>query len=219
MEAHRQTESGLGFAAFLDTLFARDLVTVGPDLLSAIPDTERAAAGRLLQEEYARTVLELPGTAPAFDLTTALEAARVFHNACVNLVNRALDAATVTPAVRFQGGPGADGAAAHLAADLVFHRLPNLWQMTRNAAPGDPLAIALQDLAAAWPLSAVGITDLPPCRPDVLTRLLAHPCLRILYADRVIQRRDRQRLQHPETRAAVQECLGGTTELWPDMEH
>jgi hypothetical protein len=90
--------------------------------------------------------------------------------------------------------------------DLAFQFLPELISLARGIAEQDPLVEGLRTLAAAWPLSSVGVRDLPDYL-DV-TPFIDEPCLRRLYADRIVERKDLLRLNHPAAREAVREALG-----------
>jgi len=200
---------------FLDNLFATGAVAVLREPLPAGGD-EGPRAREILRAEYDRRRVECPGLPPRFDETAALTAGRLFHNGCVCLVNRALAEADVQAALALSK-PLPGDAATSFSLDLLFVHLASLLQMAEGAAPGDPLVTRLRELAAAHPLSSVGIRELDGLADE--GAILGHPALRRLYADRIIAHRDEARLGNPEALGAVRESLGTYTNLWPELEH
>lgn len=104
----------------------------------------------------------------------------------------------------------AAAAAAVFSADLCLRHLPAIFRMAQTLSPGDPLLGALQNLAARFPLSGVGIAagghGLP--ESDSLPVILSHPGLRQLFLDRILTTRSRDWLHHPQIAEALQQTLG-----------
>jgi hypothetical protein len=76
------------------------------------------------------------------------------------------------------------------------------------------LLARLVDWANAWPLSSVGI---PGASPTALDPVLEHPSLRVVYADRIIARKDLARLNDPRACEAVLRAIGLHAELAPEV--
>jgi len=104
------------------------------------------------------------------------------------------------------------------SADLLLRYLGDLMTMARAVADRDILVTELSRLAGQWPLSSIGAAKIDPNQLDVraVDMVMADRCLRQLYIDRVIARRDLSRLEHPGVRDGVHEALGLYHELWPE---
>jgi MoxR-vWA-beta-propeller ternary system domain bpX4 len=172
----------------------------------------REAEG-VLAEFDRRYRLELPGEAPGLSAAAATWAAEMFIRACQCLVFREIDEAGVNERL----SPRLNGkldASAHYSVDLTFRLLPDLYHRAEAASRHDPLLTRLKEWADEWPLSSVGIAGSTPKQLDAI---LEHPSLRILYADRIIARKDIGRLNDPRARAAVLGAIGLHEELAPEV--
>jgi hypothetical protein len=79
---------------------------------------------------------------------------------------------------------------------------------------GDPLVQELKTLAAAWPLSSVGVPDLPPPNLDSFA---SHPALARLYADRIIAAGEASRLGNALIDDLLRADLGIHHHLAPEL--
>ncbi|HVU65030.1 MAG TPA: hypothetical protein VHC70_13700, partial [Phycisphaerales bacterium] len=132
---------------------------------------------------------------------------------CQFLIYRDLPDDAVTHALQKQSPRPPDPVACY-SADIALSFLPDLFQLARGISPDDPLVQAMRELARQWPLSSVGI----PLSADAdLAPFIEHPCLRELYVERILQRRDRSRTGHPAVRAAIRSAVGAYHELAPEM--
>lgn len=159
------------------------LGAAGPPVCDAAADDE-------LRSLDAACRFDAPGEAPAFDLAAARFGAVALHEACRFLVDRRIDADVVRRGLATPEGLARTAAAAW-SADLCLRLLPAVARVAAAFSPQDPLNAALRELAAAWPLSGVGLPsadESPPKFPDALRD---DPCLRTLLADRVAERDDR----------------------------
>lgn len=101
--------------------------------------------------------------------------------------------------------------AAHYSADLVLRFLPEFIRLTRALSPGGFLERELLTIAAKWPLSSVGIANLPqPLEP---VSFWDDPCLQRLYLDRIMATQDESRLADPRVREALRSDVGLHSEL------
>jgi hypothetical protein len=89
-----------------------------------------------------------------------------------------------------------------------------LIKLARGISEEDPLVTGMLALARTFPLSSVGVSGIDNVNIDAF---IAHPSLRRLYADRIIERDDVSRLSHPAAREAVREALGAFPELAPKL--
>ncbi|RZK49241.1 MAG: hypothetical protein EOO59_16480 [Hymenobacter sp.] len=94
---------------------------------------------------------------------------------------------------------------------MTLRHLPALLGLARDLAPADALVLRLQAVGQRWPLSVVGVAPAPAA-------VLAHPALRALYIDRIIERRDRARATQPGVHEGIRGALGEyAAQLWPDF--
>jgi hypothetical protein len=192
----------MGFASFLSQLFEHGRVHVtGADEMSH----EELAEARKQLTEFERAWREtLPGSAPEFLMEPALWSAQTVYRACQSLVYREWDAGRAlrcsTAAPR-----GTRTAAMHYSVDLAMRFLPDVWRLARTAAEGDALGSKLLELAGDWPLSSVGI---PGVSASSIDGIAQSECLLALYVDRILERKDRSRLDDPRIRSAAQAAIG-----------
>lgn len=156
---------------------------------------------------------ELAGVPPDLDLSVALGAAVQFYRACSLLAHRKIPADAVT-AILIDNGPTLQTAVAAYSVDLTFRFLPDLIRLAHAAAPDDPVTQSLRTWGARWPLSSVGVPEL---NITGSLEFLSHSCLRQLYVDRIIARRDRTRLGDATTRDALRGALGAYPALSPEL--
>ncbi len=204
----------MSLPAFLTALHenGRVRVSIVPD---KTPDA-RAHAESKLREMDLLARAELAGDVPEFRPDAALWAATLLHQACQFLIFREVSAETVRAALSVPC-PEQPSPAVCYSVDLSLRYLPDLLALARGAAEEDPLNVGLLALAKAWPLSSVGIKNLPPVLATELALFIAHPSLRRLYADRIIQFAERSRLDDPRVIEAVREGIGAFPELCPAL--
>ncbi|HEX7449292.1 MAG TPA: hypothetical protein VF306_17185 [Pirellulales bacterium] len=161
---------------------------------------------------------QLAFTPPPLHLAAARWAAELLYRACQALVYRHLDAATVRQSLAVPC-PAALDASVVYSADLTLRYVPDLAALARGVAAHDVLVEELHRIAAAWPLSSVGMLTLnaEQLAAAALDIFVADDCLRQLYVDRVIARRDAVRLAHPAVAEGVRQALGMYTDLCPEL--
>lgn len=198
---------------FIEGLFREGSVLVEGQI-SSFEETDLKHAGDLLKDIYSQQVLEMPFTAPAFDLTSAAWAAQYFYHAVQLIMIRDQDEEAVQQHLKTFGD--AISPETIFSVDLVFRHLPDLFKLAKGLAPDDPLVKQLKTEACKWPFSSVGI-DLS----EIVTEstILSHPSLRYAYMDRIIAMADEKRLNKPELTELAREVLGEhTADLWPGLE-
>ncbi|HVW01583.1 MAG TPA: hypothetical protein VHB77_14620 [Planctomycetaceae bacterium] len=197
----------MSLANFLADLFETGMVRVG---LAPATAEDRKAIESWLADIESEDRLNLAGDPPAFDRGAASWAAGRLYTAAQLLVNRDANEQDVRAALADPGPTPT--AAAHYSVDLAFRYLPDLLVLARRVSEEDPLVEALQHLIAPWPLASLGIRDVPV---GDIEPIVAHPCLRQLYVDRIVARGDVARLDDPRVQEAVREALGACPELAP----
>jgi hypothetical protein len=193
-------------------LFLKSLAEEGRAVVSPQPlhdDAEEATAVLEQLDTHARHELALD--APAFSAATALWAARLLYHLAQFTVCRDLGEERIV-AVCGLTGPERRGPESDWSADLTLRHLPNLFQLARHLSNADPLVHQLRLIAAAWPLSSVGIAGLDHLQID---SFIGHPALRRLYADRIISEGDATRLGDPRVDDVLRGDLGVHQQLAP----
>lgn len=197
----------MDYRDFLTALLADGAVSVGP--YGPLPEQD-AAAGDLVLAEMERTArLEMPGNPPPFDPLAGRWAGVQFYRACQFTIYRNLDAETLAAELG-RGAPQPITPATHYSVDLVMRYLPQLLKFARSAAETDPLVTQLMQWAVDWPLSSVGVAELPQIE---IAGFADNPSLLQLYADRLLAHGDASRLADPRARAAVASAVGRYPEI------
>jgi hypothetical protein len=200
----------MAVALFLAKLFETGKVKIsaprgGNEVLSD------AHVGILLQERAKAICLGFPGVAPTLDLPVAVWAAEQLYRICQAAIYRELASEAVT-ALLDRSCPAAPAASKHWSADLAFLFLPDVLRLAQSASPHDPLVEYLRTLAAAWPLSSVGISNIGPRK---VGELLEDDGLARLYLDRIFARQDWNRLTDPALYDSLRQSLGAYDSVWP----
>jgi hypothetical protein len=174
-------------------------------------DIDDSDAVPLLERLDACARDELALELPAFSAGAALWGARLFHQLCRFVVCREIaeDQINATCAVPC---PAPRGPETDWSVDLTLRHLPKLFQLARHLSNADPLVGQMKQIAAAWPLSSVGIPGLEGLRLD---SFIADAALRRLYADRIIASADTSRLGEPEVDDLLRADLGLHRDLAP----
>ncbi len=126
--------------------------------------------------------LNLAGAAPVLDPQTAAWAARMLYQICQLVALRNLAAAEAEKVLRIRC-PSERSASVDYSADLFLRYLPNVHAIAKRAAGDDPLVALIEQFAAEWPLSSIGIDGIEPGPVDSFVQDFS---LRQLYVDRII---------------------------------
>lgn len=197
---------------FLRALLATGEVTVAGQL-TPFAAADLAPATELLRRYHAADALHLAHQMPAFAPAAAQWAAEFLYRAMQLAFLREYDAEAV--AQHLADWSGEITPEASYSADLTLRHLPTLLGLARDLAPADALVTRLQAVGQQWPLSVVGVAPAPAEAPAAV---LAHPALRALYIDRIIERRDRARAAQPGVHEGIRAALGEyAAQLWPDF--
>ena len=192
---------------FVENLIESGRVAIGRE--ECAPDDLDAGMRRL----HARQRGRLPRGCPDLEIQAGAWALGVLYRACQALVYRDIESETVKKWLR-EPCPRRADAAVHYSVDLSFRFLPDVLRLGRGIAVDDPLVTGVTELLAEWPLSSVGVKDLPVCEVDLL---LHDPALRRLYIDRVIEKEDLARLADARVAEQVRAAIGVHRELAPRM--
>ena len=160
---------------------------------------------------------QLAFTAPQFLLDAARWAAERMYRGCQLLVFRRLDAEAVKSMLGVSC-PRPLSAEAIYSADLALRYVGDLITMARAVAQRDELVAELLRIGHEWPLSSIGVTRIAADKLNAtaVEMIMCDRCLRQLYIDRVIARREVSRLEHLGVREGVRAALGMYDDLWPE---
>lgn len=196
--------SRMRFVDFLGRLLLDGRAEV-PGRLGPLDAGERQAGGEFLVDFEVQYRATLPGTPPRLNVAAAVWAAERFLQACQFLVLRELPAEAMDDLWAEDPWGGSGESEVHYSVDLSYRFLPDLWRQARIASTADPLLVHLLGWSVQWPLSSVGVADV---RGFDLAPIQRSPSLVTMYVDRIITRRDHQRLTEPRTRQWIGESLG-----------
>jgi len=197
-------------AEFLNALFEHGRLATSA---AAITPEDRRLARAVLADFETSFRADLPAQPPEFSTDAALWAAEVMYRGCHFCVDRDADEKRLAETL-LAPCPLPPSASVHYSADLVLRFLPELIKLARSAAPDDPLVGVLLKLAAQWPLSSVGVTDV---QPVAAAMILEDSCLSRVYIDRIIARKDVSRLKNEAVRELVAAAFGMYPELAADV--
>jgi hypothetical protein len=203
------SEAGPSLGSFLQALAHDGRIVVSPEPIGA-PDESAVAAVHELNQ---RAQSDLAGEAPGFSSEAALWAANLLYQICQFIVCRDISEGQIAAAFTNEC-PAIRGPQTDWSADLVFRHLPALIRLAHQLSNADPLVHELKKVAATWPLSSVGVSDLADLNLDTF---IGHPALGRLYADRVVSAADTSRLGDPRVDDLLRADLGIHRELAPEI--
>ena len=196
---------------FLVDLFSQGEVIIAP-LITEIGEKDQQLAKTILQQAYDKAIQNMPHQAPAYDADAAVWAARYLYRTIQLILIRHLDAAAVQK--HLQAYTGTQNAASIYSMDLSFRYLPKLFHLAKGLAPSDVLVDYLNQLALKYPFSSVGVELKEPAEHALI---LEHPSLKVAYIDRIIEAKDRKRIEQYQLAPYIAEVLGDyQKELWAE---
>jgi len=197
-------------SAFIDKLMTEGVAAVFGNTEVPSVDPE---CGRLLVAWDGIARSDLAGEVPPFSVSTATWASKILYLACKFVVCREIPEAEIVRSLA-EKCPEPHSPSVDWSADLLFRYLPEVYRGARHLSNSDPLVRELLKLAAAWPLSSVGI---PLEREPSLNTFIQHPALKQLYVDRILEAADVSRLGDPQVNEAIRIALGAYPELCPTV--
>lgn len=198
---------------FLNHLFSTGAVTV-PRQMAGFDDADLRESAFLIHRYYQADRLEMSHQAPEFEEAAALWAAQYLFRSVQFLLLRELEADTI--ATYLKPYTGAITPASIYSVDLLFRHLGPLFKFGSGISPDDPLVARLNETAAAWPFSSVGLNVSASGNTEII---FSHPSLKYAYVDRIILHRDASRLTGEAETTTLKEILGlHQALLWPGFE-
>jgi hypothetical protein len=200
-------------AKFILNLFEYGDVKV-EDKIIPFPEQDIQEAIRGLEYHYQKDILSIPYQAPDFHKEAAIWGATYLYRAVQMMVLRELGEEEVekhlTPCP-FEKTPEVI-----YSVDLTFRYLSDLLNVAKGLAPDDILVKKLKSSGLEFPLSSVGLKLDGEMNEN---EILSHHTLKYTYADRIILKKDKTRLENPKVKAIVKELLGDHSEtFWKEIE-
>jgi hypothetical protein len=175
---------------------------------------EQEEVTRFLEEEFKRESHEYPHKIPPFNANAALWAAVVTYLSAQLILyreNKAADIPALLPAYT-----GEMDASAILSADLCLRFIPGMIVKLKLIDPEDALIPLMEKYMVQWPFSAVD-GNVPPEQQD-FSVIAGNPCLKKIFTDRIIEKRQSKLAAHPVWHAEIKAALGMyTAEFWSDF--
>jgi len=203
------SEAGPSIASFVHALANDGRIVVSSE---PIVGPDEAALSELVELNQ-RAEAELAGKPPGFSSEAALWAANLLYQICQFVVCRDIGEGQIAAAFA-NDCPAARGPESDWSADLLLRHLPALIRLAQQLSNGDPLVQELKKVAASWPLSSVGVTELTDLKLDTF---IDQPALARLYADRIIAAADTSRLGDPRVDELLRADVGVHRELAPEI--
>lgn len=205
-------------ARFLQTLADDGLAELpwpGRDLETSIAaigkdEADKRASLRLLESWHREAVLDLPGHRLSFHPRAALWGAVMLFRASAFMTFREVEESAIIRMLPDHPLPDAETVEAIFSADLTLRLWPRLARMARARSEDDPLLKAMQRVAEAVPLSALGMQlEVDPRHP-----LFRHAGVAQFFAERALERADHPCLRLPEVAALIRMKLGSYSSLF-----
>lgn len=151
----------MSLARFLGILFTRGEVVFRKKPLFERVDQPDPEVLRVLEHEYQRYTLDLPGKPPALNADVAYRAAVLLHDACWFLLSRDEEDDDVLRRIQWEGT--ANTPAQHYSADLCLRFAERVHRRAKALNPEDVLVKSLEGVLRRRPLSGVLCSiDEPP---------------------------------------------------------
>lgn len=187
---------------FLKDLYQKGNVTV-TGKLQPFETRDLLESAIILQQVYDREALEMPYTAPKLLPDVALWAAQYLYRATELTLRRDVEASEIQKYLSLYQDD--TYASVIFSVDLVLRYLPDLWNFAKGLAPEDPLVAQLKATATQFPFSSVGM----PIDKDANHEFIwMHLSLKQAYLDRIIEKKDRNRVKQFQLAEKVKEVLG-----------
>ena len=200
----------MSYTDFLTGLF-EDGVAVVPEF-GPVDEATLAEGDKILAHYEQIQRMEFPDPVPAFHPGAGRWAAAFIFRTCQFAIYRDLGEEKLAKLENNKSPQNRPDF--HYSVDLVLRFLPDVTRYAVTAAEQDPLVDLLRKMAMTWPLSSVGMPDIEVSK---LGGIIDHPGLLRFYADRILAKGDKTRLQHPEVQNAVQQALGYYPQLSQDL--
>jgi len=174
------------------------------------PDAELESIDGLLVEFEQSLRNCFPHQAPPLDLNAARWASSKFYRAAQCIAFREIDEHEVLDSLSAGEAPNPTIPSSHYSVDLLFRFLPDLMNYAKRASQEDPVVQKLTEWCVQWPLSSVGVSGLG--ETDICG-FLNDVSLMTEYLNRIVNRKDIVRAQHPAVQQLLRTQLGNYPSL------
>lgn len=178
-------------------------------MLQYVPEDE-ALVKEFLRIEYDTESLNYPFVVPPFNADAALWAAKITYTSCQLILfreNKETELPLLLPAYHLVVDAGAI-----LSADLCLRFLPQVVLQTRRIDPDDILISEIERHLQQWHYSSIGYSKDVVITAD--DEIFKNDCLKQLYADRVVAKKDTARAMQLPLRDKIRADMGMFTPVF-----
>lgn len=195
---------------FLEDLWQEGKVLVKHEFVQEFSEGEKEKTLVLLRKYYEQDSLNQAFVVPDFSEAAAWWSVQYFFYVVQFTCIRSFTEEQVLEILKdFEGEETVDTI---YSVDLIFRQLPNILNLAKGLAPDDVLVKCIHQQIEKWCLSSVGI---PLEKYTHESLILENKALTILYIDRIIERKDKKRLDNPLINEQVLIALGDyKDEFW-----
>ncbi len=168
-----------------------------------------------LQIEFEEELINIPCEPVKYEANAAIWGAKTLYTACQLILyreNKENDLPQLLPSF-----DGEINLSTILSVDLCLRFLPQIIQETKYIDPDDKLIEILELILTNWHYSGIGYL----LKEDELNSsiFINNKCFEQLYVDRVIEKKDVNKLKIPEIKMAVKAALGiYSTQYWSELK-
>lgn len=197
-------------SVFLKDLWEEGKVLVKQEFIQEFSEEEKDKTLLLLRKYYEQDALNQAFVVPQFSQESAWWSLQYFFYVVQFTCIRSFTEEQVLAILKdFEGEETVETI---YSVDLIFRQLPNILNLAKGLAPDDVLVKCIHQQIEKWCLSSVGIS-LENYTHESL--ILENKALKILYIDRIIEKKDKKRLDNPLINEQVLIALGGyKEEFW-----
>jgi hypothetical protein len=180
-----------------------------------ISDAEAKDAVAFLESEYEREALNYPFSPPIFDANAALWASKTVYFSAQLLLYRENKVSELNKFLPHY--TGIINPSAILSADICLRFLPQIRDELKRIDSEDAILPILERNLQQFHYSAVGF-DLDVKTNDLKT-IFSNDCLKQLYLDRIVARKDYKLAEQPEINACLLANFGDyKKEFWNELK-
>ncbi len=200
--------------AFTTQLFQTGIVEIDKELSPFDDDPD--VLEKLLMDFDSKNRLELPGVPPEFNPKAAVCALKVLYRIMQFMIYREFDEKTVIDTLQ-TSFPFDVNPSSVYSVDMFFIHLNDTYKFSKGLSKNDPLVGCIKKTGMDWPLSSVGM-DIPNEELQTDT-IVASPCLKQMYIDRILKQKDFDRLNRPELIECAKISVGGLFDDYPEIKN
>lgn len=200
-------------SVFLKDLWEEGKVLVKHEFVQEFSEEEKVKTIVLLRKYYEQDALNQAFIVPEFSESAVWWSLQYFFYVVQFTCIRSFTEEQVLEILKdFQGE---DTVETIYSVDLIFRQLPNILDLAKGLAPDDVLVKCIHQQIEKWCLSSVGISSKNHIHESLI---LGNKALTTLYVDRIIDKKDKKRLENPLIQEQVFIALGDyKEEFWREL--